>query len=1100
MRKMKRLFVILLILFATHLQAQVRIRSAEAFSTAELFVSQQGRQGKPTLTLSEEIKSKQSGQTNLFVFSMEPKGYVVVSALNDVLAYSFESSMPAMDEIPDNVAYWLKLYNEQTDYLLLHPDQIKKPAKQQYSVEPLLTSIWGQGCYHNAACPYDTLGPCHHVEAGCVAVAMAQIMYYHKQPLRGDGSITYNCSPYGELSANFGNTVYHWDDMVDTVNQSNSAVAKLIYHCGVSVRMKYGPDLSVASNASACNAFREHFSYPTASLSRRVAISNEAWLTMITNDLDEHLPVYYSGSSDLGGHAFVCDGYDTNGLFHFNFGWDGLHDGYYTLDAPYGFSIGQYAIHSIFPLAEIPINCDSNGIIYVAPEGSGDGSSWEQATPELQLAIFKSYVNKNTIWVKEGTYYGDPSKDYAFLLIPSCKLYGGFKGDEPFDYDLSLRDFEAHPSILDGNQTQGVIDVIPISEFTPTIIDGFTIQNGFGRSGIMLSNKTRVKNCKICHNNSRNNGGGINHHPSVDPTGVIVENCVFFDNDAVSGGAINDIGNATYISCCVYDNHASHNGGGIYCTTNGKASQFINCTINNNSALNGGGLYSNGTNSTFWSCLINNNTAQIGGGCYLNNGASLYNCTIVKNEAQNDYGGLYYNLTTGQNEIKNCIVWGNASQGEYPQIGPSDSYSQCAIQDDESTTQLNFNAMAENDGNTPDFYVRFENADVAAGIEGQGGNWRLRPNSLCIDRVGSIPNQPETDLEGNPRKRHRNVDIGAYESNTVVNFLYANYCDENAYYYQDSLISSLGSYTFLYHTESYDSLVILIMQEPPPSIHFSEKICETETYDFFGTPLNKTGYYSTTIDCITYDLELTVEALKVVSKKEEICEGQIFNFLGTPINEAGMYYDTINCTAYVLELSINPSFLFTMEGEICEGEAYDFYGRRLKQEGLYYHTIDCNTYELNLNVNPLPALQCTNDTLVEYGNLVQLTASGADSYLWSTGDTTQCITVYSMTDRTYTVYGYSQNGCSNKASVTVRVVNEADEIVLYPNPANNKVEVYMPLIDEVEVFNLFGLRMNHVKTDRQVVELDVSTYPTGVYIVHVRQLNNHYYKKLVIQH
>ncbi len=119
---MKKLLVIALIMCIAHLQAQVRIRGAEAYSTAEQFVSQQGKRDKPTLTLSEEIKSKQSGQTNLFVFSMEPKGYVIVSALNDVLAYSFKSSMLAMDELPDHVAYWLNLYNEQTDYLLLHPD------------------------------------------------------------------------------------------------------------------------------------------------------------------------------------------------------------------------------------------------------------------------------------------------------------------------------------------------------------------------------------------------------------------------------------------------------------------------------------------------------------------------------------------------------------------------------------------------------------------------------------------------------------------------------------------------------------------------------------------------------------------------------------------------------------------------------------------------------------------------------------------------------------------------------------------------------------------------------------------------------------------
>ena len=175
---MKKLLVIALMILAIQIQAQVRIGYAEAYSTAEKFVSQQGTQAKQTLTLGEEIKSAETGQTNLFVFAIEPKGFVIVSALNEVLAYSFTSSMPASDELPDHIAYWIGLYNEQTDYLLQHPGNIKRPAKQQRSVGPLLTSVWGQGCFHNALCPEDELGPCHHVEAGCVAIAMAQITYY----------------------------------------------------------------------------------------------------------------------------------------------------------------------------------------------------------------------------------------------------------------------------------------------------------------------------------------------------------------------------------------------------------------------------------------------------------------------------------------------------------------------------------------------------------------------------------------------------------------------------------------------------------------------------------------------------------------------------------------------------------------------------------------------------------------------------------------------------------------------------------------------------------------------------------------------------------
>ena len=204
---MKRLLVILLFFVAIHAQAQVRIGEREAYATATSFLAQQGQ--CRNLVLLDEIKSIHSDQTNLFVFTFEPQGYVVVSALNEVLAYSFTSSL-SKETLPDPVAYWLELYNRQTDYLLEHPEQVRHPLKSQASVGPLLTSAWGQGCYYNSACPSDNAGPCQHVSAGCVAIAMAQIMYYHKQPITGNGSISYSCSPYGSLSANFGQTTYQW--------------------------------------------------------------------------------------------------------------------------------------------------------------------------------------------------------------------------------------------------------------------------------------------------------------------------------------------------------------------------------------------------------------------------------------------------------------------------------------------------------------------------------------------------------------------------------------------------------------------------------------------------------------------------------------------------------------------------------------------------------------------------------------------------------------------------------------------------------------------------------------------------------------------------
>ena len=1071
---MKKLLIIALLISVIQLQAQVRIGYAEAYSTAEKFVSQQGKQDNQSLTLSEEIKSAETRQTNLFVFAIEPKGYVVVSALNEVWAYSFTSSMPASDELPDHIAYWIGLYNEQTDYLLQHPGNIKRPAKQQRSVGPLLTSVWGQGCFHNALCPEDELGPCHHVEAGCVAIAMAQIMYYYKQPVTGIGSMTYSCPPYGTLSADFGNTTYKWEDMVDTVCQNNYAVATLISHCGISVQMIYGTHSSISSNVAANNAFHLHFHYPCSILSNRSSFSDEEWTALIRQNIENQHPVYYEGRSNLGTHAFVCDGYDSNGLFHFNFGWDGVADGYYTLENPYGFSTLQSCIHNIFPIATLPIQSDSHGIIYVAPDGSGDGSSWENATSDFQAAIYKSHASNATIWVKEGTYIDEPLDGYAYNFFGDCQLYGGFKGDEPYDYDLSLRDFEAHPSILDGNQTGGVLKLQFAAN--PVLIDGFTIQNGeaYKGGGILAMCQTHIRNCKFRFNHSRSNGGGLSLQPTSSGISVI-ENCEFYGNEANTyGGAVYDNGTTTYLHCQFHNNLAQKNGGGLAIIQQG---------------------------ATLWNCLINNNTAETGGGCYLKAGGKLFNCTIVKNEAQIEYGGVYVAPLSSQGEIRNCIIWGNVSAGENSQIGPQETYLDCAVEGDRSGANYNYNADQDNDGEAPRFYVRFRNANVVAGVAGQDGDWRLQPNSLCINRGMNLQDQPSTDLDGNPRCQHGRIDFGTYESNTATNFINTYYCENDPYYYQDSLLSELGTYAFFHNGDTYDSLVVVQMQSPPPSVFLSESICEDSFYDFFGTLINTTGIYTTSIDCKTYQLDLTVHPSDSVSMVAEICEGETYDFFGESLCETGHYSTVKDCTTYELDLTVTPNPIITLEKTICEGETYDFFGTPLRESGHYSKADNCKTYELDLTVCPLPPLRCSNDTLIEYGNQVQLTAFGADAYLWSTGETTASIIVSPKEDKTYSVKGYSQNKlCDRTVSVTVRVKNEEDKVNMFPNPASDKVEINLPFIDEVEVFNLLGERICHIKANHEAVNLDVNKFPAGIYIVQVKQLKNFYVEKLIVEH
>jgi len=203
-------------------------------------------------------------------------------------------------------------------------------------VLPLLTTLWAQDCYYDALCPADPAGPCSHAVTGCVATAIAQILKYHNFPSQGVGQHTYDCPPYGQQSANFGNTTYDWSAMPDSVAANNTAVATLMYHAGVSVDMSYTATGSGASDVNVPVAFLNYFNYsPEIDIINKASYPDvENFKSILRADLDAHLPICYGGFNSTGtaGHEFVCDGYRTSdGTFHFNWGWSGFANGYYAI-------------------------------------------------------------------------------------------------------------------------------------------------------------------------------------------------------------------------------------------------------------------------------------------------------------------------------------------------------------------------------------------------------------------------------------------------------------------------------------------------------------------------------------------------------------------------------------------------------------------------------------------------------------------------------------------------------------------------------------------------------------------------------------------------
>ena len=177
-----------------------------------------------------------------YVFSLQPTGFVMVAAderVRPILGYSYSNNFVAED-IPDNVRSWLENYSKQIKTAIDNDSQSCSETRTMWellrsgratatrnitSIAPLLQTTWDQGCYYNQFCPEDSLGSCGHVWAGCVAVAMAQVVRYWEWPNHGLNSHSYTCD-YGTLSVNFGATTYNYNNMPNGLSSSTSTSQK----------------------------------------------------------------------------------------------------------------------------------------------------------------------------------------------------------------------------------------------------------------------------------------------------------------------------------------------------------------------------------------------------------------------------------------------------------------------------------------------------------------------------------------------------------------------------------------------------------------------------------------------------------------------------------------------------------------------------------------------------------------------------------------------------------------------------------------------------------------------------------------------------------
>lgn len=291
-----------------------------------------------------------------YVFSLQPKGFVIVAADNRVepiLGYSYDNNF-VVENMPEHVRGWLGNYEKQieavvkqdivpeseiiTKWSRLKSGQPMSNTRNGNSVGPLLTTHWGQTGVYGSMCPNGVVG--------CVGVAVAQVMNYWQYPPKGIGHIDYNGN-----EVFFSETTYHWDSLYVIPD----ALPTLMYHAAIGSWSRFFDGSTGSGLNLAQSGLVSFFDYDALSyFANNDDYFNYQWISMLKSNLNDSIPVLYQGNISSGdGHAWVCDGYDENDLFHMNWGWEGFDDGWFMLNAlnAGGWSFtGGGAVFDLFPM------------------------------------------------------------------------------------------------------------------------------------------------------------------------------------------------------------------------------------------------------------------------------------------------------------------------------------------------------------------------------------------------------------------------------------------------------------------------------------------------------------------------------------------------------------------------------------------------------------------------------------------------------------------------------------------------------------------------------------------------------------------------------
>ena len=352
------------------------------------------------------VEPAQTGRNiaDFYVFNAEDgSAFIIVAGddrATDVLAYGPHAL--DMKTVPCNMQWLLNQYKRQLTFLREHPEMsVSKTTVRSATVpvSPLVSCTWNQRSPFYNQCP--TSGS-QHCLTGCIATAMAQVMYYWKFPAEAPAMDAYTSEVNGMAVGALPGGVLDWDNMLDVytssaTTQQRDAVAMLMRYCGQSCHMGYGTSASGAYSDDELAGMKLFGYNAEATLLSRDDYSADQWAGMIEAQLTAGCPILYGGvDPDKGmGHGFVVDGCG-GGMYHVNWGYSGSGDGYFVLDAfstmGYTFYSGQEMLYQVYPTGYLydkyaPVMEQAANVT-----ASSFTADWTDETPSENVTDYTLYV------------------------------------------------------------------------------------------------------------------------------------------------------------------------------------------------------------------------------------------------------------------------------------------------------------------------------------------------------------------------------------------------------------------------------------------------------------------------------------------------------------------------------------------------------------------------------------------------------------------------------------------------------------------------------------------------------------------------------------